>query len=464
MFSLASGFALSKLPYWIFASESGNNKASYTTFSITGKLIVDNLLFYLTQQPDVIGFGIVASVLAVMIVRRTISSTIEIDKKAVSDSIFVIGLLAVGCSYLGVFLIWRWPMGYYLFLPAILFRFVAGYGLYVAIQWKLLERRGRVMCFVCMGLMLVHATAYLWYVGASQVSYSRMYTAALQEYVKLSHEGDSLILESYPFYAEQVGATDQLLETVFHEKRRSYGIGELVNPAMITRAMRELQAVSDADLQANEKNSPGKDDYVMAFTGNLLATWQIRGVAPFYSGGSDLQRDGGYEMKVVGEARQCYPGVFINVWTHWPDIRELCAGYEIYRVVSGPRFTWLGKYPDGWMGKRARLTIYPAYVASVLVHVSTSRYNPMNAIRVFEDGVAVDKAMLFEGREQTFQLKASASGRPTTFEFEVERTFVPKKIHLNDDSRELGALVRLEPFAPKAQGEARVEAEAQWMR
>jgi len=88
----------------------------------------------------------------------------------------------------------------------------------------------------------------------------------------------------------------------------------------------------------------------------------------------------------------------------------------------------------------------------------------MNAIRVFEDGVAVDKAMLFEGREQTFQLKASASGRPTTFEFEVERTFVPKKIHLNDDSRELGALVRLEPFAPKAQGEARVEAEAQWMR
>jgi hypothetical protein len=213
--------------------------------------------------------------------------------------------------------------------------------------------------------------------------------------------------------------------------------------------MRELLSVSDSDLQANEKNWPKKADYVVAFTGNLLGTWQIRGVSPFYSDGSDLQKDGGYEMNLISETRRYFPALFFNVWTRRPDFQQTYAGYKLYRVVDGPKFRWLGKYPDGWIGKSARLTIYPAYIDRVLVTVATSKYNPQNGITVLEHGAVRGRASLSEGQEHTIELTAQRGSEPTVFEFDVARTFVPKKLHINDDARELGVMVRLQPFAPK---------------
>jgi hypothetical protein len=213
--------------------------------------------------------------------------------------------------------------------------------------------------------------------------------------------------------------------------------------------MRKLISISDAELANNEKNWPKKDDYVIAMTGNELATWQVRGVGPFYSEGSFLQKDGSYDMQEVAGERLYFPSVFINVWTNGLDFRQTYVGYELYRVIAGPRFTWLGRYPDGWVGRRARLTLYPEYVASALVHVATSRYNPNNSVSVFQDDVLIDKAPLSEGKEHTFKLRPVSKDVPTVFRFEVERTFVPQKLHLNKDKRELGAIVRFEPFAAK---------------
>ncbi len=339
-------------------------------------------------------------------------------------------------------------MGYYLFLPAILFRVATCYGLYFVIQHNSIRRPARWAFGATIAVLLVQAAANCWYVSASQISYSRAYTAAIREYVTLSHDGDSLIFESFPFYAEQVTGSDQIMRTVFHENRRVNGIGELVNPALITRAMRELLSVSDADLRANQNNWPKKNDYVIAFTGNMLGHWQIRGVSPFYSDGSDLQKDGGYDMDTLAEARQYFPAAYISVWTHWPDFRPTYAGYKIYRVVSGPRFTWLGKYPDGWIGKRAELTTFPQFVSRMSINVSTSKYNPDNIMTVFKDGVVVDRRLLLEGKEQTIELEAGHGDKPTVFAFEVTKTFTPTRLHLNNDARDLGVLIRFEPMGP----------------
>ncbi len=164
-------------------------------------------------------------------------------------------------------------------------------------------------------------------------------------------------------------------------------------------------------------------------------------------------------MQLLSQDSVYYPAPFMNVWTHRPELRRVNVGFEIYKVLQGPRFTWLGKYPDGWMGKRARLTLYPAYVSRAYVHISTSKYNPDNSITVSENGVVIDKEALSQGSERTIQLK-TAAGEPTVFEFSVKRTFIPKALRLNGDTRELGAMVRLEPFArgPKLGSDADAKA------
>jgi hypothetical protein len=171
-------------------------------------------------------------------------------------------------------------------------------------------------------------------------------------------------------------------------------------------------------------------------------------VAPWFSDGSDLRRDGGYDMELLTEQRIYFPAAFLNVWTLHPDAREVYLGYQLYRVAGDPRFTWVGKYPDGWMGKTARLTMYPAQVTHAEVYISTSKYNPENRVSAYRDDVLIGRSELTPGKEWTLPLDASAKDRPTTFRFEVERTFVPRNFRLSrSDIRQLGARIRLESLA-----------------
>jgi hypothetical protein len=445
---LMLGFALSKLPFLLFHRPAITALRVYTAFSLTWRIVSDNLLFYLEQQPDVTVLGLIATLFVAAIVKRVLDENEKLDERDVKDLAFVVSFVTMAWAYSGVFLIWRWPMAYYVYMPAILFRIAAGYGLYMAFRLNLFNRSVRAGACVAYSLLLVYAAVFLWYAGSIQVRYSRVYSNALREYVKVSHPGDSLTFESYPFYSEQVESTRVLLPLVFRAKRELYGIADVLDPGVVTPEMRELMGITDADLAANEKHFPKLDDYVIVMTGNDLATWQIRGAAPYYSEGSFLRRDGGYDMQPIAGERSYFPSAFINIWDFGIDFRQTYVGYELYRITAGPRFTWAGRYPDGWMGRRARLTLYPKYVANALVRVSTSRYNRNNRVRVYRNDTLVETAPLPEGEERVFKLQPDGEAAPSVFRFEVEKYFVPRKLHLNKDERELGAIIRLEPFAP----------------
>jgi len=448
LFGLAFGFLLSKLPFVLFTNTAGVGKGTYTAYDLTRDIVVENAVFYLTQQPDVVVIGAIATFFVFILFRFAKSSPASLDERARYDLVFLIGLLAMAWSYCAIFLIWRWPMAYYLLLPAITFRFVLLCSLYAVTRLKLCRPRVRTTAVATIALLLLHASVYLWYTGSSQVRYSQVYSDALEKYAKLSHAGDSLTIESYPFYAEQVINTKFLLDLVYHEPRRLYGIADLIDPNVITLKMRQLLSITDAMLAANEGNVPKKGDYVLDITGDNLGTWQTRGVGPFYSDGSFLVQDGAYEMQELGNERSFFPAAFLNVWTHRAELRQTYIGYKIYRVSEGPKFTWLGRFPDGWMGRRTRLILYPEYVKNALVHVVTPKYNPINTLRLYRDDVLIDSVVLPQGKEQTFNLQTA--DRPTLFRFELDRTFVPSQLHLNRDDRELGALISLEPFAALA--------------
>ncbi len=454
--ALGLGGLISRIPYLIFAHDGGSNGTAYMNYSLSWRLFVGNMRFYITQQPDVTGFGILATLFLVVVFRRVIwPASGATDEKALFDFTFAASLLAMAWSYMAILIIFRWGMGYYSFLPGMVFRFAAGYGFFILWKQKVCQPKFFARSAAFASLLLAFSMIYLWYVASSQIIYSQVYTTALRDYLNRSRNGDSLIFESYPFYSEQVGNTKALFGSVFHQKRRVYGIADVVDPAVVTPAMRSLLAVSDLSLAANEQNIPKKDDYVVTLTGDELGTWQIRGVGPFYSDGSVLQSDGGYDMTLLADHRVYWPQLFVNVWTYRPAFRWTYMGYKIYRVESGPRFVWFGRFPDGWIGKQARLVLYPEYVSNAVVHLSTSKYNSPNSVVLFRNDVPVDRAVLSVGKESTFHLSANTSSAaehdaPTVFRFEVEKIFVPRRYHLgNDDRRKLGAFVRLEPFAPK---------------
>lgn len=447
--ALSCGFILSQLPYVLFTNQRGSATGYYLSFSLTKEIVIKNLIFYLTQQPDVTVFGIIAIILLFYVSKHIFGHACKSDEKTVYDLVFIIALSGFGWTYLSMFLFWRWPMPYYLFLPAILFRFAVGYGLQVVWSLGLLSRRMLVSLCGALVLSLIHAAFYLWYAAACQVSYSQIFTSALDEFVKRSPSGASLTFESYPFFAEQLETTRVLLNRNYHSHHPVYGIADLVDPAVITPAMRQLFSLTDADLANNEQNLPKKGDYVLAITGNELATWQVRGVAPYYGEGSFLLKDGAYEMREVSSQVVTFQSLFFHIWTNRIAFLPLSVGYKLYTVTSGPRFTWIGRYPDGWIGKRARLIVFPEYVERALIHVSAPRQNSGSRLMLFQDDRMVKQTMLVEGGEQTIDLDLGWRSRPTVFRLEVDRTFVPKKLGLNEDKRELGALVRLEPYATK---------------
>ena len=78
--ALALGGLISRIPYLIFAHDGGSNRAAYMNYSVTAymnysvtwRLIVGNIRFYIAQQPDVTGFGILATLFVVVVFQRVI--------------------------------------------------------------------------------------------------------------------------------------------------------------------------------------------------------------------------------------------------------------------------------------------------------------------------------------------------------------------------------------------------------
>ena len=188
---------MSRLPYLVFLKERATDTAFYTTYPITLGLIRDNAEFYLFQQPDVVGFGVAATVLLLSAAPNASWGTGRAAWTLSSHLTFVTAAVAMAWSYLAIFLIWRWPLRYYLFLPSILFRFGAFYAMWAAALLGMLRRAGLVLARVCLAGLLAYASFYLWYIGSKQVAYSKVYTSALRRYVALSPDGGGLIFESF---------------------------------------------------------------------------------------------------------------------------------------------------------------------------------------------------------------------------------------------------------------------------
>lgn len=440
------GLALARAPY-LFAGHGGDS--SYVDYTIDAELLTDNLLFYISQQPDVLVLALAGSWLIVRAALRVRAQHRQGLDASCGNLMFAGGLLAMAWGYCAGLVIWRWPMGYYMLLPSIFFKLIAVYGFWLALSDGLRSRA--VRCgWIILVIAIVYGLLHSFYVATSQLAYSRMYTEAIHRYMTVARPDERLIIESFPFYSEATTNTRQVIALMTGEQRVVTGIADLVDPAVNTPGLMKLLHITPQQIDDNEKSLPRRGDYLLVMTGNKLATWFVRGAAPYFSVDSLLLRQGEFDMVPVAEDRSFVTSLFMNIWTHHVQLVPTYVGYKLYRVTSDrPRLLWRGRYPDTWIGKSASVRLYPEFGRRALFTVSTPDFNSPNRLTVIQDGEIVRRMTLIAGHEESFELENSGQHVPTRIEFEVQRTSVPKKLKLNDDKREIGIFVRIE--APDAQ-------------
>jgi len=441
---LSAGWLVSKLPYAIFPKTS--NLTSYTDYEITGKLLKDNLFFYVTQLPDVLLFGLLAIILIGLAARSHWHKRGNLVKDGTPAMlVFASSLCAMAWAYWLAMLLWRWPMTYYMLLPSITFKLCAFYGLYIVALDQLARPWQVILIKAGMAVAVAWSAIAFYYIGTSQIAYSRIYTDALKQYEKLSGSNERLILESYPFYSEMIGGTEMLLSYQLSSTLLVGGIGDLLDPAVLKPEMLDLLRVTPEQLEANYNNLPRKGQYLLVFTGDKLATWFLRGVTPYFSEDSLLKMENVYDMELVAQKSIETSAVYLHEWTNRLDFGSTYVGYKLYRVLTDkPRFLWRGRYPDGWVGFKSSLKVDSTYDAPVTLRISVPPFALPNHVRIIKDGVLLKELEFNDPNEVTVDI-GPAPANSTQLAFEVERAVAPKDIHMNKDDRKLGARIALVP-------------------
>lgn len=441
--TLLAGFLVAKVPYVVFPDTDAGTY--YTDYHITAKLIGKNFLFYVQQQPDVMFFALLATALLVAIGKRLFFAGRDPDRLQARVFVFIASLCSVAWAYYLGLLVWRWPMAYYMLFPAIAFRLCALYGIYMASRHALARKWMLRAIYAAIALCTLYAAFYIYYVSVSQVTYSRMYSEALQKYVDKRGRTSSLVIESYPFYSEQVSGTRELLRFGTGARYRVNGIADALDPEVTSNAdIMELLQVTPAQIADNLKNLPARDDFLLVMTGSKLATWFLRGVTPYYSVDSILKTQGAYDMELVAERKLTFPAAYVHVWTEKPVEETTSIGYKLYRVIdNGPKFLWGGRYPDGWIGGSASLEVNPTFHRPVVIRLSAPPFTLPNRITISKDGHLLREFEITDANEKVLILSDTV-GVPTRFQFAVRKTAVPKKLGLNKDARELGLRIALD--------------------
>lgn len=434
------GVFCAKLPA---LTSHGTNAATYTQYPITLLLIKKNLFFYITQQPDVIFFGLFSTICLAVVGRRIFISRQRLDDEVVRNYVLYVSLCMTAWAYYMGLLIWRWPMGYYMLISAIFFKMASVY--VVAFLWNSFVRRKVVaaVAFTPLFICVLIAAAYEYYIVTSQITYNLVYTEAMRAYQERSADRHPLLMESYPFFAEQVIGSQFLLESSTNRPATIHGISDILDPAALSPEMIKMLGVSTTDIDRNYANLPRDNDYVLVITGQKLATWFLRAVTPYYSLDSLLKTQHMYRMDLVAENTITVPAIYLNLWTFKLAATRTSIGYKLYRAHGdAPKYLWRGRYPDGWMGSTAELTLNPDFNTAASVRISTPKFVLPNHVDILKNGVPFKSIDLVNTDEVTVALPYQ-SGETVNYHVTVARTASPSKLRLSRDNRQLGIRISL---------------------
>jgi hypothetical protein len=439
--ALIVGWLVTKIPYIVFWDPA--DLPTYLDYKITSQLIKTNVEFYVTQQPDVLVFALLGFLLLTWRTVKLLGSRGDVEGDSSANLVLMLSLYAMGLVYYAVLMAWRWPMSYYMLLPSVIFRMTTVYGLYFFFNTSRKKLTSTAIGLV-LGVSLVYSGAYLYYIVGSQISYSRLYTQAVRVYAQHSQGRSALVMENYPFYAEQVTGTHLIMRFAFNQWFRIGGVSDLLDGGAGSSDIQRLLGISEARMDANIGSLPKKNDFILVFTGRKLATWFLRGVTPFIYEESALTRLGTFDVEEVAANSIAMPAAYFNIWTGKPEIGLTRLGFRLYKVVSdGHKFFWRHRYADGWVGAKATLLIGATFGSRPILKLSSPNFVMPNRVTITKDGEPYKIIEITTTDEITLKLDES-SAKPASYEFTVEKTVAPVDIGLNADTRQLGLLIGLE--------------------
>lgn len=420
--------------FYLLLSE--NAPKAYTNYPMTWAMVRDNLRFYFAQIPDIPILGGCAAASALLAFRRPVS---------VRKAVFSASLCLTGWAYFCGMLLWRWPLGYYLLIPAGFFSatFAASF-----FQSKSDVGFSRMLWILAAIVLLtrVYTIPYGIYVARAQKSVDRAFTELMGEYAKRALPGQRLLVEDWPFYVEPVDKSNRLLTYIWKREglevqgARDFLDGETVDPETL-----RLYAYAKVPDFAERHAKTG--DFVGRLTGNRAVPWFVRGVSPFVSvlEKSGFQEAGG-ELDSLVERRYEWDGVFWTPFRPVPSLETFSAGFRLYRVRQSPFVFWeSGRWADGWIGESATCRIRMTEPAApFFVEGSVPPEGIPCEIRMFQDDEWIEAFPLNRAGSFSFPLILNATDRMgTELRFETTRTFVPREAGTGPDDRRLGAVLNI---------------------
>lgn len=415
-----------------------NALKAYTSYPISWSMIRENLRFYSVQIPDIPILGLCATASGLLAFRRFAEFSLR-------RTVFTASLCLTGWAYFCGMLLWRWPLGYYLLIPAGFFSAAFAVSFFRAKSDAIFPRALWVLAGIVL-LTRFYAISYGIYVACAQKSVDRAFTELMTEYAKRALPGQRLLVEDWPFYVEPVRKSNRLLTSIWNREglevqgARDFLDGEIVTPEIL-----RLHAYDEAPDPADRYAAEG--DFVGRMTGKRDVPWFVRGVSPFVSRSekSGFQEAGG-ELDSLVERRYEWEGVFWAPSRPFPSLETFSAGFRLYRVRQSPSAFWeSGRWEDGWIGETALCRIRMTEPAApFFLNGSVPPEGVPGEIRVFQEEQWIATFWLNKAGSYSFPCILRATDRVgTRLRFEVPRTFVPREAGTGPDDRRLGVVLQI---------------------
>ncbi|MFF2157532.1 hypothetical protein ACFVVQ_19765 [Paenibacillus chitinolyticus] len=426
------GIAISRVIYYLLDRSETH---TYTSYDINLNLIKSNLIYYIKNQPDVFIIGLVSLVLFLIFYKRYAS-----DEKMASFYSIIGGLLLFAWAYILGLLLWRWPFGYYFYIPSSIFSLV-----FILIISSI-ERKSKFLLIALYTAIIVSRTysiAYNYYIAMSQVSMTQLYTKAVNDYVA-NGKNSKLFVENWTFYEEPTSQTNLLVKKIFgRDDLEVVGLADIYNPTMITPEIRELYQINNIPDQAHR--TPKKGDYVLVFSGYKPAYWNLRAVTPVNYNQSKTM-EAGVNLELESSEDKTSKTLFSEATSYKIKFGNTHLGYKLYKVLEGGALgLWKGRYEDGWITKHATYsTNVDSNQEKIVLSIHAPKYVlPANLTIKVEEQQSVNYEIKNEG-EQIIELDISKyKDKKVNLDFLLDKTFVPKNEHVNNDTRELGVQIEI---------------------
>jgi hypothetical protein len=220
LFFFASGLLLGLRVILLAGTEQ-----TYTTFSASLGSFLNNLMFYVSQAPDVVILTTACAAVGIIrsVVNRRARPAMQTQTESDIHTVMAFAYLISGVAYLFLLLLWRWPMNYYMLPVAACSSLALGHLVAGAGSEKGGVRDASVRgCIIALAIVIcitrLYSMPYLHFVATAQRGFDLVEDAVSREVVKLNPVRRRVIDLERASYGEQpiqrnllyriVGSTD----------------------------------------------------------------------------------------------------------------------------------------------------------------------------------------------------------------------------------------------------------------